>query len=89
MDIKRKHLRFNADNNTFTAVKLDEETIYGGLAITESQGGCSSIFLNKPGFSEGKKCYLKVGQLNSIYAEIRWIKELDAEVIKVGFQYLE
>lgn len=88
-DIKRKHIRFNAEANTFVAVKIGENKPIGGLAITESHGGCSAVFLSNDSFSESGICYLKVGEIDPLRAEIRWIMKVDKDLVKVGFQYLE
>ncbi len=85
---KRKHIRFNPDEDTFIAVKIEDDTLYTGLCVSESQGGCSGVFMNHVNFISGKMCYLKVGKLDPVSAEIRWVTELDTDVVKVGFQYL-
>lgn len=87
--IKRKHIRFNADENTFVAVKVEDHNPIGGLAITEAKGGCSAVFILTDKFKAKDNCYIKVGKMDPIAAEVRWIKELDGDLVKVGFQYLE
>lgn len=89
MDIKRKHIRFNAEANTFVAVKIGENNPKGGLAITESHGGCSAVFLADEIFKESGICYIKVGDMDPLKAEIRWIMNVDKDLVKIGFQYLE
>ncbi len=85
---KRKHIRFESDTNTFVGLRIDETSI-GGLCITESHGGCSAVFLNHKLFVAGKTCEIHVGKLSTLNAEIRWVTELDSDVVKVGFEYLE
>ena len=88
MEQKRKHIRFQPDENTFIFVNLDDDIVHGGLCISESHGGCSGVFHLSENFVIGKMCYLKVGKLDSICADIRWITPLDDTVVKVGFEYL-
>jgi hypothetical protein len=84
----RKHIRFEAEDKTFINLKFDEDSIYGGLALSESTGGCSGIFKNNPKFFAGTFCEVEVGKLDPMKAEIRWVEELDKDVIKVGFEYI-
>lgn len=87
--VKRKHIRFEADPNTFVAVKIGDSPVIGGLAITESHGGCSAVFLANDTFAESTQCFIKVGALESLKAEIRWTMNVDKDLIKVGFKFLE
>ena len=89
MDIKRRFIRFDADPNTFVAVKIGEHPPIGGLAITESHGGCSAVFLTNQAFKESNQCHIKVGELDALKAEIRWIMDVDKDLVKVGFQFLD
>ncbi len=88
MENKRQHIRFEPDENTLILLKVDNDEIHSGLCVSESQGGCSAAFLNNSAFVAGKMVYLKVGKLDSISAEIRWVTELDEDIVKVGFKYL-
>jgi hypothetical protein len=91
MDNKRKFIRFQPDDNTYMIVKLDgenDEIFHSGLCVSESQGGCSAAFLNNASFTAGKMCFIKVGKLEPESAEIRWVTELDEDLVKVGFKYL-
>lgn len=88
MEVKRKHIRFQPDDNTYIMVQVDNDVVYSGLCVSESQGGCSAAFLNNPAFIAGTMCYVKVGKLEPISAEIRWVTELDSDLVKIGFQYL-
>lgn len=89
MENQRKHIRFIPDDHTFILVNLEDsnETLCG-LCVSESQGGCSGLFLNHNGFKAGEMVYIKVGKLESVAAEIRWVTELDKDCVKIGFAYL-
>jgi hypothetical protein len=84
----RKHIRFEAEDKTFITLKFDEDSIHGGLGLSESTGGCSGVFKNVDKFFAGVICEIKVGKLEPMQAEIRWVEELDKDIIKVGFQYI-
>lgn len=89
MENQRKHIRFTPDENTIMLLNLEEDKdTLCGLCISESQGGCSGLFINHPGFKAGKMVYIKVGKLDAIGAEIRWVTELDKDSVKIGFSYL-
>lgn len=85
----RKHIRFEAEENTFILARGESDIVHSGLALSESQGGCSGVFKVNKDFELKKMMLVKVGQLDSIPVEIRWITPLDHEVVKVGFQYLD
>ncbi len=89
MEVKRKYIRFNADPNTFVAVKIGEKDPIGGLAITESRGGCSAVFLATNEFKENNMCYIKVGDMAPAKAEIRWTMNVDKDLVKVGFEFVD
>lgn len=89
MDISRKHIRFKPDDNTFLFIKTEEKTIHSGICLTESQGGCSGVFAKHDSLVDGASCIIKTGNLESMEAQIRWVKVLDEEVVKLGVQYLE
>ena len=88
MTVKRKHIRFQPDSDTFMAVRLEDNSLYTGLCVSESQGGSAGVFINHPNFVSGIMCLVKVGKLDPISAQIRWVTELDSDVLKVGFEYL-
>jgi hypothetical protein len=88
-DVKRKNIRFHADENTFIIAIVDEGHEVDGLCITESAKGCSGTFVMTDVFEVEKACKLKVGLLDPLKAVVRWVTKLDEEVIKVGFEYLE
>jgi hypothetical protein len=88
MDNKRRHIRFEPEENTFVFVNIDNENVHGGLCTSESQSGCSGVFRTCGSFVAGKMVYVKVGALDALSAEIKWVSELDKDTLKVGFEYL-
>lgn len=88
MKNKRKFIRFEPDENTYVLVDIQDEAIHSGLALSESQGGCCGVFKSNSLYKTGEMVYIKVGKMDPISAEIRWVKELDNDVMKLGFEYL-
>lgn len=88
MEDQRKHIRFQPDEDTYIIIKLEDDTIYSGLCIDESQSGSAGVFINHYNFTPGKMCLMKVGKLDAISAEIKWVTELDNDVVKIGFSHL-
>ena len=90
----RKHTRFKPEVNCLTKICLNldrknfTENIIG-LAISESYGGCAVAVRKCSLFSMGMRCLIVVGELGPIKAEVVWIEEVDLDLIKVGFKYLE
>ena len=89
MSNNRKHIRFLPDENTFILVKGQSEKVHSGLCVDESQSGCAGVFVKHEDLIPKKMTMLKVGNLDAIPAEIRWVRVLDEDVVRVGFQYLD
>lgn len=64
-----------------------------GFIIEQSHSGCSLVLVRSKDIydelSKGKNCIIKVGPLSPMQAVVRWRKDLDESVFKVGFQYYE
>ena len=88
MENIRRHIRFEADENTFILLNIDNEVVHSGIGVSESQSGCAGVFRTNNLFVAGKMVYVKVGKLEPVSAEIRWVSELDKDVMKVGFEFL-
>ena len=63
--------------------------------VEEGHKGCGLVFV-KRGRAEsstfpwvGAECLLKVGKLHPLRSVVRWVREYDEDVAKVGFEYLE
>lgn len=55
------------------------------------KGGCSLVF-NLPKDKEiknGQRCRIQVGDLRPVLAEVVWQKELDRDIYRCGFIFLE
>ena len=93
----RGSLRFSSTPGTFAKIwdvlslehmnsKIEEKYFLSGLVINESYEGCSMIVAAHELFRVGYKCILKVGELAPIEAEICWIREIDEDVLRIGFK---
>ena len=63
------------------------------LIFQEAYGGCGLIFFNRDQlegtFNEGLQCMIKIGDLTPLPARAVWVKPVDSDVLKVGFEFLD
>lgn len=88
----RKNLRFNADENAVVWISKDAENFKEdiiGLLDSESFSGFSMVVLRERNIQEGDELLLKVGNFAPTKAVVRWIKVLEKEVYKFGFEYID
>ena len=86
---KRKHIRFPADEGDFATLHRSDKPDVPGLIINESLGGCALVFFGSEVIGEGETCRLTVGKLAPLNAKAMWIKQVDNEVCKIGFEFEE
>lgn len=91
---KRRHIRYPAEPNELVTVYfMDEQAgITGqrvGLGQDDSFKGCCVVFVGDMPFRNGQEVMCECGKLPKVAAKVAWIKELDKQVAKVGFQFLE
>jgi hypothetical protein len=91
---KRKAIRFLPDQGSLALVDLQEASDdfapkLMGLVCDESSKGCGVILLETKDLQVGEKCKIQVGQLSPLRAEVRWRKQLDVGVVRLGLLYLE
>lgn len=91
---QRKSIRFQPDANTLAYIKRlknkDSDSIDCVGLVSNEAGkgfGCVSLFENSP--SEGEECMVKVGELAAIAAKVVFVKKIDDDAVKLGFEYLE
>ncbi len=92
----RKSIRFEPDEGTIAQIDPtahDDKSKFQpkilALVIDEALDGCGIVLVNNKTLFEGDICLIKVGQLDPLIGEVRWLKELDEEVHKIGIMYLE
>lgn len=97
---KRRYLRFEPDEIEIAQLQFVEaepddfffKPEAAGLVIDESYEGCAlAVVANTlpEGLAKGTHCQIKINKLGPMRAELRWIKELDEEVWKIGVHYLD
>jgi hypothetical protein len=95
-DSGRKSIRFEPDEGTIAQIdptaqedKSKFRPTIQALVIDEALDGCGVVLVKNTALGEGDICLIKVGQLDPLIGEVRWIKELDQDVHKIGIMYLE
>lgn len=93
---RRQFLRFKPDSLDYAELDTRKVVAVGdfqptciALILDESSRGCSLLAVPSEDFQVGAVVRVKVGKLKMMLAEVRWLKPLDAQAVKVGLQYLE
>ena len=91
---KRQHVRFQPDplDVAFIGKKVDGEFSpeLSAMILQEApMGGCGLAMRITEEFQVGDECVLKLGKLDAYNAVVRWRKQVDEDLLKVGFQFLE
>lgn len=85
---KPRSIRFSPDPGTLAEIRFEAEGIYVfGLVINESATGFSAVLNTDKAILVGATCLCKVGNLEWTYAEVRWAKALEADIIQLGLEY--
>jgi hypothetical protein len=92
----RRFIRFRAAAGTIAQVEIklseDLRTFQPNhimIVHEESQKGFGAISLSHRLLKPGTKCRVKVGRLSPRFAEVRWRKDPDKDIMRLGFQYLD
>lgn len=87
---KRKHIRFKPDENTLLRAnfKTGSGKQFIGLVFNEAYSGCGAAMLPSEEIKNGVECVIKCGEMGLMDAKVRWIKIVDEDLIKVGFEYI-
>ena len=89
--IERKNVRYKADPTTCAQIDFaptDEpfQPELVALIFDESYRGCCLIVLRHPKLHVGAHCRVQLGPLDPLWAELRWMREID-EAVRVGFVF--
>ena len=65
-----------------------------GLLVDQSHAGCSVVLIQSKNekyerLEEGAEVSIKAGALHPMRAVVRWRKELDEDLLRIGFQFME
>jgi hypothetical protein len=93
-DIKRRYIRARPDPLDHAEIQFGVSPEFKpdavGLIVDEApMGGASVVILSTSKVHEGLECRVKVGRLQPLRAQVRWIRELDKEILRVGLRFLE
>lgn len=85
---RREYFRYNPDDNALAEIRRDDHDDVVGLVRDESYTGCAAVY-QKTAFDldEGESVVLKVGHDTAREAEVKWIEDLDEQLLKVGFEW--
>ena len=85
---KRKSIRFNPEENNIVTLlyNVDDGEKIGktGFLRDESYTGCCVIFRKPFPLKKGENVQINIGKIQNIVAEIKWIKDIDEILVKVG-----
>jgi hypothetical protein len=93
---KRRLIRFPGDPLDFALLDFgpgDRPFTPQQVALIVEEapmGGCSlAVSAGEANLAEGRGCRVKVGRMEPVRAEIRWVRTLDERVTRLGLQFLE
>ena len=85
---KPRSIRFAPDPGTLAEIRFEEQNLQVyGLVVNESMGGFAVVLTTEARIMVGMICTCRVGKLSWAHAEIRWLKDLETNLYKIGFQY--
>lgn len=97
-DDRRRYLRYPPDANEIVLLQFSNtvpsEEVFepetAGLVCEESRGGLRIVVLSRGpirSVDKGARCVVQVANLGLQAAEIRWMEEVDEDVVKVGLEF--
>jgi hypothetical protein len=69
--------------------KRDFRPTIAALVTDETLHGCGVVTLFDRRLSEDAECMVRVGDLAPLKSQIRWVKDLNSNVRKIGVMFLE
>ena len=92
----RRSLRFPPDEGAVAWLdpsvhedKRNFKPMIAALVTDEALKGCGLVTLVHDWLREGVECMVQVGELAPLRAQIRWVKDLNDNVLKIGVVFLE
>jgi hypothetical protein len=91
----RSYLRFKPDPLDYAQIQLshdgeDFQPDMVALIVEEApMGGCALVMHEHPAIAIDRICTIKLGGLTPLGARVVWIKELESDLIHVGYQFIE
>ena len=98
VDDRRRYLRYPPDETEIVLLQFSntvpsEEVFEGetaGLVAEESRGGLKVVVLTRGPIRDvqkGARCVVQVANLGLQSAEIRWMEDIDEDVVKLGLAF--
>jgi hypothetical protein len=92
----RRSRRFPPDEGTIAWIdpsvpddKRHFKPTIAALVTDEAWRGCGMVTLSQAQLALDAQCMVRVGNLAPLRSQIRWVKELSADVRRVGVMFLE
>ncbi|CAM2007970.1 PilZ domain-containing protein [Acanthopleuribacter pedis] len=80
------HIDINTEDENF-------EPEYIGMVVEQSHQGCGLVLVryseDYEKIDKGQEVVVKVGRLHPMKAKVRWRKNLDEDLFKLGLEFLE
>jgi hypothetical protein len=97
-DDRRRYLRYPPDESEIVLLQFSStvpsEDVFepetAGLVCEESRGGLRVVVLTRGpirSIDKGARCVVQVANLGLQAAEIRWMEEVDDDVVKLGLAF--
>lgn len=94
--VKRASIRYTPNDGTFAMIDLMDERPDGtfrpsmvALVPEESSKGVGLVLLTTPSLQVGNYVRIQVGKLPPLRAEVRWRRDVDPQIIRIGLLFLE
>ncbi len=89
----RRYIRFKPDTSTYARIDTRRSgnpfiPEIMGLVYEESSHGCGMVLIGIEKLQVRDICRIQVGTRNPVEAEVRWRREIDRDVVRVGFLFL-
>jgi hypothetical protein len=90
----RRYIRFKPDTSTYAGIdtRTEDKAFIPqimGLVYEESSYGCGMVLIGIEKLQVGDICRIQVGGGTPVEAQVRWRKEIDCDVVRIGFMYLK
>lgn len=98
-DDRRRYLRYPPDETEIVLLQfsntIPSEEVFepetAGLVAEESRGGLKVVVLTRGPIRDvekGARCVVQVANLGLQAAEIRWMDDIDEDVVKLGLEFV-
>ncbi len=92
-NLKREHIRFHSEWDDLVWISMNLEGEFEpsivGLSDTESHAGAGFVVIRDKGLSVDDEIVAKIGPLSPRKSVVRWIKNIDESITRIGIEYLE